>query len=86
MICIAALYQHSTFTDRQGHLVVLLLQAAGVHGLHVLRAAPQGQPADVLARLPSQHHVPAVVDWRQVGARRFMCVTFLYNLYIRADH
>lgn len=57
-------------SDSECRLVVLLFQVPGIHRFSILRAAQKGQSVDVLAHLPSQHDVSALVDWREMGAER----------------
>ena len=54
--------------DCESHLVVLLLQVAGVYRHSILRPAQEERPDIVLARLPPRHDVSNLVDRCQVGA------------------
>jgi len=56
--------------DSSSVVVVLLLQVCRDDGHGVLRAAQEAEPGVVPARVPPRHHVPHLVDGRQVGRRR----------------
>lgn len=62
------LNQNRVSTGDERSLVVLLLEVHRILRQFLLHPAKEGQPADLPACLPPQHHVPAVVDRRQVGA------------------
>ena len=60
-------------------LVVLRVEAGRVCGHGHLHSAQEERPAVVPARVPPRHHVPHLVDRRQVGGRRTVLVNNNYN-------
>ena len=71
-----------TPSDRYCHLVVLHLKADGAARHGDFHTSQEGHSDLIPARLSSRFHVLALVDRRQMGRRRNVCVQFVEYLSI----